>query len=154
MPVAPPIPRPGSVGLKVFKLVTRTHVALYRASGGRLGRTVKGAPVLLLDHVGRRTGRHRVAPLLYLEDGEDLILGAARAGSDAMPIWWLNLKASPRTTVQVGSEHREVVAREASDAERERLWPLLVEMFGDLAVYQQRTERRIPVIVLSPAGDG
>ncbi len=154
MPAAPPIPRPGSLGLKAFGLLTRAHVALYRASGGRLGRSVKGAPVLLLDHVGRRTGKHRVTPLLYLQDRDDLILVASRSGSDAMPIWWLNLKASPRTTVQVGRERRAGVAREASEAERERLCPLLVEMFGDLAIYQQRTERRIPVIVLSPAGDG
>ena len=79
---------------------------LYRRSGGRLGNTVKGAPVLLLDHVGRKSGRARTAPVLYMREGEDLVIVGSRGGSDAMPAWWLNLQANPTTTVQIGTERR------------------------------------------------
>ena len=72
---------------------------------------------------------------------------ASKGGSHKHPAWWLNLRANPRTTVQVGSERREVVAREADGEERERLWPRVVEVWPDYAAYQRRTERRIPVIV-------
>ena len=76
---------------------------------------------------------------------------ASRGGSDAMPAWWLNLQAHPATTVQIGSERRQVVAREASAEEKAALWPRLVEMYGDFEIYQGRTEREIPVVILSPA---
>ena len=124
---------------------------LYRRSGGRLGNTLKGAPILLLEHVGRKSGQKRTAPVLYLRDGEDLVIVASRGGSDAMPAWWLNLQADPVTTVQVGSERRRVRAREASAQEKAALWPRLVEMYGDFEIYQHRTEREIPVVILSPA---
>jgi deazaflavin-dependent oxidoreductase (nitroreductase family) len=107
--------------------------------------------VLLLDHVGRKTGRRRTTPLIYMEDGADLVIVAARAGADTTPTWWLNLKANPATTVLIGSQHRKVVARQATGEEKQRLWPRLVESYGDYAVYQKRTERDIPVIILGPA---
>ena len=75
----------------------------------------------------------------------------SRGGSDAMPAWFLNLMSSPSTTVQVGSERRAVVARQATPEEKQRLWPRLVEMYDEYAVYQQRTKREIPVVILSPA---
>jgi deazaflavin-dependent oxidoreductase (nitroreductase family) len=131
----------------------RTHVAAYRLTGGRVGhRVTRGAPVLLLDHVGRRSGRKRTNPLLYIEDGDDLVIVASKGGSHRHPAWWLNLRENPRTTVQVGSRHREVVARQATVDEKERLWPRLVEIWPDYETYQRRTSRDIPVIVLSPAG--
>ena len=125
---------------------------LYRRSGGRLGNTLKGAPILLLDHVGRKSGQTRTAPVLYLRDGEDLVIVASRGGSDATPAWWLNLQANPATTVQVGSERRLVLARQASAQEKAALWPRLVEMYGDFEIYQRRTEREIPVVILSRPG--
>jgi deazaflavin-dependent oxidoreductase (nitroreductase family) len=134
----------------VNALVTVNTVA-YRKSGGRLGGTQGGAPVLLLDHVGRKTGKRRTAPLVYTRDGDDLVIVASRGGSEAMPAWWRNLEADPHTTIQIGPEHREVVARQATGDERERLWPLVVENYSDYDVYRQRTDRVIPVIVLSPA---
>jgi F420H(2)-dependent quinone reductase len=151
VPTPPPIPRPGSVGLKLLNVMTGANVKLYRLSGGRLGGKFSGAPALLLDHIGRKTGRRRTTPLLYMPDGDDLIVVASRGGSDAAPAWWLNLKANPATTVQVGSERRQVVARQATPEEKQRLWPRLVDVYSDYAVYQRRTEREIPVIVLSPA---
>lgn len=130
-------------------IAVNTH--LYRLTGGRLGNKMKGAPVLLLDHVGRKSGQPRTAPLLYLRDQADIVIVASRGGSDAMPAWWLNLQAHPATTVQIGRERLSVVAREAAADEKARLWPQLVEMYPDYAVYQTRTERQIPVVILSPA---
>jgi F420H(2)-dependent quinone reductase len=146
----PPVPPPGSLGARLVNLLAAANVHAYRLSGGRLGGHMGRAPVLLLEHVGRRSGTRRTAPLLYLADGEDLVIVGSRGGSDATPAWWRNLEASPETTVQVGRERREVRARLASPEEKARLWPRLVEMYPDYSTYQQRTEREIPVIVLEP----
>jgi deazaflavin-dependent oxidoreductase (nitroreductase family) len=152
MPASPPFPPPRSLRLKLVQAFVGVNARLYRWTGGRLGGKVKGAPVLLLDCIGRKSGRVRTMPVLYLRDGDDLVIVASRAGSDAMPAWFLNLKANPAITVQVGPERRAVRAREATAEETERLWPRLVEMFPDYAVYQERTERQIPVVILNPAG--
>ena len=136
----------------VWEGFVRSHTAVYRLTGGRIGhRVLGGAPVLLLDHVGRRSGRKRTNPLLYLEAGDDLVVVASKGGSHRHPAWWLNLRDSPRTTVQVGSERRDVVARQASREEKARLWPRVVEMWPGYEAYQRRTSRDIPLIVLSPA---
>jgi deazaflavin-dependent oxidoreductase (nitroreductase family) len=131
--------------------VVGVNTLVYRLTGGRVGNKMKGAPVLLLDHVGRKSGQARTAPLLYLRDGTDIVIVASRGGSDAMPAWWLNLQANPATTVQIGRERLPVLAREATPEEKARLWPRVVEMYSDYAVYQKRTERQIPVVILSPA---
>jgi deazaflavin-dependent oxidoreductase (nitroreductase family) len=131
---------------------TRAHVLLYRLSGGRLGGTFRGAPVLLLSHVGRKSGRRRTNPLLYLWDGDDLVIVASKGGSARHPAWWVNLRASPTTTVEVGREKRTVTASQASPEEKARLWPRLVEMYPDYDKYQARTARDIPVVILRRAG--
>ena len=151
MPASPSIPPPGTFRAKVVNAFANANVMLYRRSGGRLGNTVKGAPVLLLDHVGRKSGRARTAPVLYMRDGEELVIVASRGGSDAMPAWWLNLQANPTTTVQIGTERRRVVAHEANAEEKAELWPRLVGIYPDYEVYQRRTERQIPVVILSPS---
>jgi deazaflavin-dependent oxidoreductase (nitroreductase family) len=151
MPALPKVPEPGTVSFRLANALFRLNTWLYRRTGGRLGNTVKGAPVLLLDHVGRKSGTQRTAPVLYLEDGTDLVVVGSRGGSTATPAWFLNLMANPTTTVQVGSERRSVIARKASDEERARLWPRLVDMYPDYDAYQRRTERQIPVVILSPA---
>jgi deazaflavin-dependent oxidoreductase (nitroreductase family) len=150
LPDPPPVPSPGSLPAKLWNGLTRAHVKAYRATGGRIGGRAMGAPVLLLDHVGRKSGSRRTTPLLYLEDGSDLVVVASRGGSAAPPAWWLNLEANPETTVHVGSERRPVVARTATPEEKRRLWPRLVEMYSSYDVYQRRTERDIPVVILSP----
>jgi deazaflavin-dependent oxidoreductase (nitroreductase family) len=111
----------------------------------------KGTRVLLLETVGRKSGRKRTIPLSYLASGEDLLLIASRAGSDFAPAWWLNLQAQPDTTVQVLSEHRKVHAREATPDERAILWPRVLAEYAIFRAYEQRTDRVIPVIILSPA---
>jgi deazaflavin-dependent oxidoreductase (nitroreductase family) len=152
MPAPPAVPPPGTLGARITNLVVSINTHVYRLTGGRLGQTFKGAPVLLLDHIGRKSGQLRTAPLLYLRDQGDIVIVASRGGSDAMPAWWLNLQANPATTVQIGQERIAVVARQATAEEKARLWPQLVGMYPDYAVYQTRTERQIPVVILSPTG--
>jgi deazaflavin-dependent oxidoreductase (nitroreductase family) len=123
---------------------------VYRRSGGRIGGTTGGAPILLLEHVGRKSGQRRTAPLCYATDGVDLVIVASAAGSEHDPAWWLNLKAAPRTMVTVGKENREVLAEEATGAERDRLWTLVTAVYPDYDVYRARTSRTIPVIALKP----
>src|ERR1700683_1838632 len=139
MPASPKVPPPGSLRLKMLNGLTKAQVAVYRRTGGRFANKVKGAPVLLLDHVGRKSGQARTTPVLYMADGAELVSVASRGVSDATPAWWLNLKASPDTTVTVGRERRRVHAHEASAEERARLWPKLVAIFPDFDVYKQRT---------------
>jgi deazaflavin-dependent oxidoreductase (nitroreductase family) len=150
MPASPKFPEPGTLGARITNRLVSANVWIYRRTGGRLGNKVKGAPVLLLDHTGRKSGVRRTTPVLYLRDGEDLVVVASRGGSQANPAWWLNLRADPDTEVQVGPERRAVRARAAAPEERARLWPRLTEMFPDYDVYQRRTDREIPVVIFSP----
>lgn len=138
----------------VKRLVGRAadlNVRLYRRTGGRVGgRFPGGAPVLLLDHVGRRSGRTFTTPLLYLADGADLVVVASSGGMKDDPQWFRNLVATPEASVQVGREVRPVRARVAAQAERARLWPRLVEMYDGYASYDAWAEREIPVVLLEP----
>jgi deazaflavin-dependent oxidoreductase (nitroreductase family) len=150
---APPaIPPPGSFGARAVNALGKLNVVAYRLSGGRIGGSMQKLPLLLLEHVGRRSGQRRTTPLLYLQDGEDLVIVASRGGSDAMPAWWLNLQAEPRVTIEILGARREVIARQANPAERARLWPELVRGYSYYESYQERTSRQIPVGILSPAG--
>jgi F420H(2)-dependent quinone reductase len=144
-------PSPTSRAWRVLNLGSRLNVALYRVSGGWLGGRMGRAPVLLLHHVGRKSGKPRVTPVLYLRDGETLVIVASKGGAETNPAWFGNLMAHPSTRVEVGRARRSVVARKASDDERESYWPRLVEMYPSFDVYQQRAERVIPVVVLEPS---
>jgi F420H(2)-dependent quinone reductase len=131
---------------------TQTHVRAYRATKGRVGKTWQGAPVLLLDHVGRKSGKRMTSPLIYGEDGENLIIVASFGGARRDPAWWPNLKANPETTVNVYGDKRRVRARQATPAEKARLWTKMVAIYAPYERYQRRTERDIPVVILEPAG--
>jgi deazaflavin-dependent oxidoreductase (nitroreductase family) len=145
---------PREVEKRMWPLVTQLmkgHTLVYRATGGRIGHSFPGLPtMLLLDHVGAKTGTKRTSPLLYIRDGENLVLVASKGGYPRNPGWYHNLRAHPDTTVQVGSERRAVRARIATPDERARLWPRAVEMYGNYADYQRRTDREIPLVVLEP----
>ncbi|HWF55704.1 MAG TPA: nitroreductase family deazaflavin-dependent oxidoreductase [Solirubrobacteraceae bacterium] len=151
MAAPPAFPPPGSLRAKLVNTMGSLNVVAYRLSGGRLGGRMQQLPLLLLHHVGRKSGQTRVAPLLYLQDGEDLVIVGSRGGSDAPPAWWLNLQAQPRATVEIRGARRDVVARQATPEEKARLWPELVRGYSHYDAYQQRTSREIPVIILSPA---
>jgi F420H(2)-dependent quinone reductase len=135
---------------RVAKVVTSLHIALYRASGGRIGGSLAGLKILLLTTVGRRTGRPRTTPLGYLPEGSDMLIVASNGGNSWFPAWWLNLRDSPVAQVQVGSSKLAVTARKASPEERERFWPRLVDAYQGYAAYEQKTTREIPVVILSP----
>jgi F420H(2)-dependent quinone reductase len=148
----PGVPKPGSVGVRVWNAVTAVNTALYRRSAGRLGgRWKRRNPILLLEHEGRRSGKRRTTPLVYLRDGGAYVVVGSRGGSDHDPAWLHNLRANPHATIQVGAERHDVVASVAAPPERERLWPTLTESNPDYAVYERRTEREIPVVLLRPA---
>jgi deazaflavin-dependent oxidoreductase (nitroreductase family) len=109
-----------------------------------------GSPVLLLVTKGRKTGRPRTAPLLYLKDGNRYAIVASNGGTASHPVWWLNLRAVPGATVEVGARKVRVRARETEGEEWARLWRDLVRMYPPYADYQRKTDRQIPVVLLEP----
>ena len=138
----------GNVGVRVMSAL---NTWVFRASGGRVGnRFLRGAPVLLLTTTGARSGQARTTPLIYLEDGDDVVLVASKGGMSHHPAWYHNLVAHPDCEVQIGSTQRPMRARRASDEEKQKLWPRLVAIYRDYDDYQARTARDIPVMVLSP----
>jgi deazaflavin-dependent oxidoreductase (nitroreductase family) len=134
----------------VMKTITELHNGFYRASGGRLGGQIKGMPVLLLITKGRKSGKRRTTPLLYLRDGERIVVVGSNGGSTYVPGWWLNLRGDPEAEIELGSAHIRVSARKASPAERARLWPEFTSRFQGYATYASRTTREIPVVILEP----
>lgn len=139
----------------LLRRLMAVHTLAYRASGGRIGHRVPGLPpMLLLDHVGAKSGTRRTIPLLYLEDGRDVVVVASKGGHPRNPAWYHNLLAHPDTTVQIGRERRAVHARVADPGERARLWPRAVAVYGSYRDYQERTEREIPLVILEPRASG
>jgi deazaflavin-dependent oxidoreductase (nitroreductase family) len=135
----------------LIKLMSRVNTWVYRATDGRLGgRFLRGAPVLLLTTVGRKSGAPRVAPLIYGRDGERVLLVASKGGMDHHPLWYHNLVANPDVEVQIGADVRRMTARTASPAEKQALWPKMVAVYRDYDDYQARTARDIPLVVLTP----
>jgi F420H(2)-dependent quinone reductase len=127
------------------------HAAIYRATNGMIGQRFPGLPpILLLDHVGARSGTRRTAPLAYVSDGDDVVLVASKGGYPRNPAWFHNLMANPDTQIQVGSSRRQVHARVADPEERKRLWPKVVKAYGGYDDYQRRTDREIPLVILEP----
>jgi deazaflavin-dependent oxidoreductase (nitroreductase family) len=106
--------------------------------------------MLLLDHVGAKSGTKRTTPVNYVEDPPDLVLVASKAGYPRHPAWYHNLCANPDTTVQIGRERRSIHARVASAQERERLWPMALATYSGYRAYQRHTEREIPLVILEP----
>jgi deazaflavin-dependent oxidoreductase (nitroreductase family) len=134
-----------------IKWMAKGNTWIYKVSGGKLGGTFQKAPVALLTTVGRKSGEPRVSPLLYLREGNRVILVASRGGSDKHPLWYLNLKANPKVSVQIKDEVLKLQAREATEAEREEYWPKLDTMYPSFADYRSWTDRVIPVIICDPA---
>jgi len=133
------------------KLTSGTHAAIYRASDGKVAGRMFNSPLLLLTTTGRKTGKERTTPLLYVDDGEDLVVIASNGGAPYHPAWYLNLKANPDVSVRVREQDLRARAQEARGEERRRLFARLVDAYSGYEDYQRRTEREIPVIVLRPA---
>ena len=127
------------------------HQWLYEATDGRVGATLGGRPMLLLRTVGRRTREPRTAALLYVREGKSYVVIASKGGAPQHPGWFHNLVAEPNVEVQVGRERVAVRARVAEGEERARLWARADDVNqGQYAIYQSRTRRPIPVVVLEP----
>ena len=143
------VPPKSGLFWKVLNSSTKGHVAIFRLSGGRVGGTAYGAPILLLHYRGAKSGKERVAPLLYMPDGERMVIVASKGGYTKNPGWYHNLKAHPETQVELPKEGRVAVrARVATAEERRELWPRVVDLYAGYAEYQDSTSREIPVVVL------
>ena len=133
-----------------YSLLGDEHVRRYRETDGEVGYVWNGAPTLLLTTTGRRSGAPRTAPLIFGRDGDDLLVVASVGGSPKHPAWYLNLQSDPRASVQVKADRVEVRARTAPPEEKPRLWRIVNEVWPNYDVYQSRTDRVIPVVVLTP----
>ena len=135
----------------VLRHLMKGHTVAYRATSGLIGHRFPGAPpMLLLDHVGAKSGTKRTTPLAYMEDGKDLVIVASKGGHPKHPAWYHILRANPYTTIQVGSKRRAVRARVANAEEHKRLWKKVVDHYSGFGDYQERTERKIPLVILEP----
>jgi deazaflavin-dependent oxidoreductase (nitroreductase family) len=133
-----------------YKTMGKLHTPLYRMTGGRFGHRTGGLSHLLLTATGRKSGEKRTCPLTYLEDGGRYVLIASNGGNEKHPVWYLNLKAQPRATVEVGPRKLDVIASTATGEERARLWAAAVRMNAQYATYEGITSREIPVVILTP----
>lgn len=127
------------------------HVRRYQETDGDVGYIWNGVPILLLTTTGRKSRQPRTTPLIYARDGDDYLVVASMGGAPQHPQWYLNLTADPSAQIQDRSEHIYVTARTASDDEKARLWAIVSEQWPNYDVYQSRTDRVIPVVVLSPS---
>jgi deazaflavin-dependent oxidoreductase (nitroreductase family) len=126
----------------------------FRKNHGKVGGYFEGAPLLLIHTVGRRTGKHRVNPVMYLKDGDRYLIFASKGGADTHPDWYHNLMAHPEVQAEVGDETLEVHAKEIKDGERDALYARQSKLYPQFADYQRKTKRVIPVIALSMRGEG
>ena len=133
-----------------LKLGSGLHSGVYRASRGKLFGRMGKSPILLLNTVGRKSGKKRTTPLLYVMDGEDFVIIASKGGTPTHPAWYLNLIANPDATVEVGDREVRVRAEEVHGEDKTRLWQKMVEMYPTYDDYQTKTEREIPLLVLHP----
>ena len=129
---------------------SRAHSAVYRASGGRVAGRVGNLPVLLLTTTGRKTGKQRTTPLLFIRDGDDLVVVASNGGMDWFPAWWLNLQQHAAAVIEIGRERRDVIAAKADPERRARLWPEFSGHYPGYLKYEARTAREIPLVILHP----
>jgi deazaflavin-dependent oxidoreductase (nitroreductase family) len=130
-------------------LVGAEHVRRYRETDGEVGYLWNGVPTLLLTTTGRTSGRPRTSAMIFGRDGDDYLVIASQGGAPEHPQWYRNLEAEPRAEIQVRAERSSVVARTASADERPRLWKIMSDQWPNYDVYQSRTSREIPVVVLA-----
>ena len=132
-----------------ISLIGDEHVKVYRETNGEQGYLWNGAPILLLTTTGRKSGEARTAALIFGRDGNDLLLVASQGGAPTHPNWYHNLSADPDVEVQVQGDVFPATARTASDDEKARLWSIMTEVWPNYDSYQERTDRQIPVVVLT-----
>src|SRR5260370_36443074 len=133
--------------LGVQSCFSSLRVFLYRVSNGRVGGRFRGAPVLLLTTIGRKTGRKRTTPLLFARDGNRLVIVASNGGRNRDPSWWTNLRFNPEAEVVIKGDRWTVKAEKADDAEKTMLWPLMAETFRPYEEYDRKNKKDIPVVI-------
>jgi deazaflavin-dependent oxidoreductase (nitroreductase family) len=133
-----------------ISLIGEEHVKVYRETNGEQGYVWNGAPILLLTTTGRKSGESRTSALIFGRDGDDLLLVASQGGAPTHPNWYHNLSANPDVELQVQGDVFPATARTASDDEKTRLWSIMTEVWPNYDSYQERTDRQIPVVVLTP----
>jgi deazaflavin-dependent oxidoreductase (nitroreductase family) len=124
-------------------------IAEFHKNHGKVGGNFEGAPLLLLHTVGKRSGKPRVNPVMYLKDGERYLVFASKGGADTHPDWFLNLKARPDIKIEVGDETIDVRAEEIKGPEHDALYARQAKLFPNFAEYQRKTKRVIPVVALT-----
>ena len=151
MPASPPKGLNSPQTKKIIKWMSRANTWLYKKTDGKIGgKFLKGAPVALLTTTGRKSGEPRVSPLLYLREGDRVILVASQGGAATNPMWYLNLKANPKVSVQIKDETLHLTARDATETERTAYWPKLTAMYSSFDDYQSWTDRVIPIVICDP----
>ena len=140
-----------SIGARGLRWAGKLNVPLYRLSGGRIGGKVGRAPVLLLTTTGRKSGQQRTAPVVYLADGENVVVINTNAGNAKVPAWSLNLKANPEAEIEVGRRRVAVRARIAEGEERDDLWRRHMEQYEGWDYYESKLDRQPDVFILEPS---
>lgn len=130
-----------------MKYFARAHIRVYRHTGGRLGAKLLWFPAALITTTGRKTGRPRTTPTLYLRDADRVVLPASFGGRAGNPAWYHNLTADPKVHIQIRGEHLDLAARDATDDERKCYWPKLIRMYPPYRGYRDTTDRVIPLVV-------
>lgn len=126
----------------------RQVIEEFRANEGRVGGMFEGAPMVLLHTTGARTGQERVNPLMYLPDGDRVIVFASKGGAPDNPDWYYNLVANPAVTIEVGTETKPATAKVVGPEERDKLYAEQAKRYPQFAEYEEKTTRKIPVVVL------
>jgi F420H(2)-dependent quinone reductase len=132
----------------ILNWVLSVIVFLYRATGGHIGGSMNGVPVLLLTATGRRSGKERTIPLIYIMDGSAYVITASAGGADRHPGWFFNVRSNPNVTIQVKDRQIRAMAEVASPEKKSELWLQLLKVAPNFASYQRRTSRNIPMVIL------
>jgi deazaflavin-dependent oxidoreductase (nitroreductase family) len=133
------------------QLFGQEHVRVYRETDGERGYEWRGTTILLLTTTGHSSGRQRTTPLIHRVDGERYVIVASKGGAPEHPSWFTNLQAEPNAEIEVKSQRIPVTASVADVEERTRLWALMNEVWPAYDSYQAKTDREIPVVILTPA---
>jgi deazaflavin-dependent oxidoreductase (nitroreductase family) len=144
------LPKKSDIGTDI-SLFGEAHIKLYQETGGKEGYLWNGVPTLLLTTKGRKSGEMRTIPIIYVKVGEAYVIIGSQGGAPKHPLWYLNILADPHVKLQVKDEKFDAVARAADSPERERLWAEATRQWPNYDVYQTRTTRKIPVVVIERA---
>lgn len=138
------------IGIKLIKNYGSFQTWLYEVSGGRLANQFMGCDCAILTTIGRKSGKKRKSPLLYIEDNDRVIIAGTKGGMSTAPLWYLNILANPNVEIQIGNKKRKVTARQANQEEATALWPKMDANYTGYAEYRERLKgkRDAPIIIL------